>query len=395
MANVLDRIATVDISIESPIVYDVSFGNLLLVGPLPSDTTAEVEDFGAYSSLTEVLDAGWSLTANDPIAYAAQVAFSQSPIPATIYIVPQKVKTPAVDDTPAVYETAAEAVTRALEYTSWYVVCPAGVKFGEIADLAALIEANERMMVYSDPRYFSGYNGTVGTGRVGNIIIDEGIYEAETPLVPTTYERTVGIYSAEYASQLPQEVPAANLFMNVAFTAKWLNYEPGSETTAFKMLNAVAPADLSSTNINKLIANNINYYLKIGNRNVTMLGKTMAGEWADIIRFRDWLKNDMQTRVVNLFITNPKVPYTDAGIALIQNQMIASLQRGQQMGGIAGDEFDVIGNKIPGFSTSVPLASSMTVAERASRNLTGCKFSARLAGAIHHVEIKGSLTYVG
>ena len=112
-----------------------------------------------------------------------------------------------------------------------------------------------------------------------------------------------------------------------------------------------------------------------------------------MIRFRDWLKNDMQVRVVNLFIMNTKIPYTDEGIALIHNAMIASLKRGQVMGGIARDEFDDDGVRISGFATSVPLASSLTASEKASRILRGCKFRARLAGAIHFAEIKGSLTY--
>ena len=96
---------------------------------------------------------------------------------------------------------------------------------------------------------------------------------------------------------------------------------------------------------------------------------------------------------MNLFITNPKIPYTDNGIALVQNQMIASLKAGQDAGGVAESEFDEDGNEIPGFQTSVPLASSLSASEKASRKLTKCKFKARLAGAIHFAEIKGSLTY--
>ena len=101
----------------------------------------------------------------------------------------------------------------------------------------------------------------------------------------------------------------------------------------------------------------------------------------------------MQSRVANLFITRPKVPYTDGGISLVQNQMIASLKSGQDAGGISEDEFDEDGHTIPGFTTSVPLASSLTPAEKASRKLKRCTFKARLAGAIHHADLNGSLTY--
>lgn len=85
--------------------------------------------------------------------------------------------------------------------------------------------------------------------------------------------------------------------------------------------------------------------------------------------------------------------YTDAGISLVQNQMIASLKSGQDAGGIAESEFDEDGTEIPGYVTSVPLAASLSASEKASRKLTKCKFKARLAGAIHFAELKGSLTY--
>lgn len=112
-----------------------------------------------------------------------------------------------------------------------------------------------------------------------------------------------------------------------------------------------------------------------------------------MIRFRDWLKNDMQYRLFNLLYTHPKIPYTDEGIALVQNQMVASLTQGQRQGGIAPDEFDEDGKLIPGFTVTVPLAANLTAADRASRVLGGCKFHARLAGAIHVVNVYGTLAY--
>ena len=166
-----------------------------------------------------------------------------------------------------------------------------------------------------------------------------------------------------------------------------------SETAAFKVLASVYPSNLTSTEMKALADANLNYFITVGNKNISMNGKVVGDEWADIIRFRDWLKNDMQVRVVNLFIVNPKIPYTDSGIGLVQNQMLASLKAGQDVGGIAEDEFDEDGNTIPGYQTSVPLAATISASDKASRRLTGCKFKARLAGAIHFAELTGSLTY--
>ena len=101
----------------------------------------------------------------------------------------------------------------------------------------------------------------------------------------------------------------------------------------------------------------------------------------------------MQVRILNLLLMNPKIPYTNSGISLVENQMTASLKAGTDRGGIAPDEYDEDGNLIPGFQVTVPNSASLTAAQKASRILTGCKFSARIAGAIHAVEVNGSLTY--
>ena len=86
-----DQIATVDIDIKTPIVDDTSFGNLLIVGPVPSVAPVTAPpDLGEYRSLEEVLTAGWSLTDHDAVAEAAEIAFSQTPRPSAIYIAPIK-----------------------------------------------------------------------------------------------------------------------------------------------------------------------------------------------------------------------------------------------------------------------------------------------------------------
>ena len=87
-----------------------------------------------------------------------------------------------------------------------------------------------------------------------------------------------------------------------------------------------------------------------------------------MIRFRDWLKNDMQLRIINTIVKNSKIPYTDKGIGIIHNQMIASLKEGVRRGGISEDAYDEEDNRIPGYITSVPLAANLTDEQKASRS---------------------------
>lgn len=92
-------------------------------------------------------------------------------------------------------------------------------------------------------------------------------------------------------------------------------------------------------------------------------------------------------------MSSPKIPYTTSGISLVQNQMIAALKSGVTWGGIAEDEYNEDGELISGFTTSVPSTSNITSSQKASRKLEGCTFTARIEGAIHMIDIKGSLTY--
>lgn len=306
------------------------------------------------------------------VTYALVVSYPDPKAPVT-----QADPTEAPLDSPETeLEPPSETISRACATDGWYVLCPAGIDPDQYEDIAAYMETQEKIFFYTEMGFF-------GAGEDG----------ADAASVCAVYYRSMGIYGREYTGQPDEEVPEANWYMNVAAAAKWLYYESGSETAAFKTLAGVYPSRLTTTEMNNLKEASLNYFITVGNKNITMNGKVLAGEWADVIRFRDWLKNDMQVRVVNLFVVNPKVPYTDPGISLIQNAMIASLKAGRDAGGIAPDEYDEDGNLIAGFTTSVPLAASLTASERASRILKNCKFSARLAGAIHFAELTGNLNY--
>lgn len=370
MGKNYDLIATVSIDINAPIVDDASFDSLLIVGPLPKTTPTKAPALvGVYTSLDAVTEAGWSITGNDadPVGLAAQVAFSQSPAPAKIYIAPIQVG----DDGEA--ETAVTTIQRAVATAGWYVVCTAGVEESEYESIAAYIETQEKMFLYTELSYFGEDKNKAAT--------------------TDAYFRSAGIVGVETSGQAANEVTPVNKYLNVGFAAKWLNYESGTETAAYKQLAGVHPSVLTATEMTNITNDGLNYFVTVGNKNITVGGVTRAGEWMDVIRFRDWLKNDMQVRVVNLFVTNSKIPFTDAGIALIQNQMLASLKAGQDIGGIAEEEFDEDGNSIPGYMTKVPTSASLTASEKARRKLSGLTFKARLSGAIHVTDLIGSLTY--
>lgn len=260
-----------------------------------------------------------------------------------------------------------DTLSRALDYTGWYVICPAGIPESQFEEIAQWTEAQTKLFAYT--------------------------YVSDEDPVGAVYYRSFGWFGKETPKQTAEDIPPANLYLHVAAVADCLAYESGSETWAFKSLSSVYPSVLSSTQMKALKDGNLNYYTTYANKNITQNGKVKAGEWIDIIRFRDWLQNDMQIRILNLLVMNPKIPYTNSGIGLVENQMIASLKAGMERGGVAPDEYDEDGNVIPGYIVTVPNSASLTASQKASRVLTGCKFKARIAGAIHAVEVGGSLTY--
>ena len=175
--------------------------------------------------------------------------------------------------------------------------------------------------------------------------------------------------------------------------ARCFAIEPGGETWANKKLAAVTADGLNDGQYQAITNKNGNTFERFRNVSITQNGKVAAGEYIDVIRFRDWLQEEITVNVFNALINRDKIPYTDEGIAVVEAQIRKALQLGVRRGGIAPDEYDENGNTNLGYTVEVPLAASISANQKASRVLNDVKFTARLAGAIHIVKITGSLTY--
>lgn len=347
MSNVIDNIVNCQISIDTPIQDSSSFGTIMLIGYAPKAASGEIKPVNVYGYLEDVLSAGWG---EDTTMYAAaRAAFSQNPKPKEIYVLLRQ-------KTDGVAEEITEAVKRALDVPGWYGLALVDVEEdGEYDSVADLIETTEKIF---------------------------GVCTAEkqSPLINRERMRTFIIHSVDS-------------YANVAWMAKCFQFDPGSESWAYKTLAGIRPSELSNTEMRNLEDNGLNYYITCAGKNITRNGRMAAGEWIDVIRFRDWLKNQMQLKIYSLFVSSAKIPYTDAGITLVENQMEAVLKAGQRAGGIAETEYDADDNPVHGYSVTVPKAADLSSQQRTSRVLTGAKFTARLTGAIHVVELIGSLVY--
>lgn len=195
------------------------------------------------------------------------------------------------------------------------------------------------------------------------------------------YYRTFVEYSADTAN-----FPEAALF------GRCLPTTPGSETWAFKTPAGQAVDVLTTTQINALKAKNCNYFTPFGGVNITLDGKVAGGEYIDVIRLIDLLASRMQTGIFGQLVRNDKIPFTNGGITMVQNEVINVLKANQKTGGIAPDDVDANGNLVPGFTTSFPKVSDISANDRAARTLNGGTWTARIAGAIQAANIAGTVT---
>lgn len=361
--NPLDDIIKCDIDISNPGSSDASFDSILLVvaGPTAKGT-ATISGTTAISKADELLDYGYKT--DSPAYIAATVAFSQNPSPDEVYFVVRE-KT-ADKDT---YEDVATTLARANGEASFY-----GIHLTEFRD-SADIEAAKTWAEANEKLYAFEYTD-----------IDS------CPVKNFSYYRTYGIFSGLADGYAAGEQPVENQYASLALMAKCFGYDPGTETWHLKELATIVPTRLSTAQKKALKEKHINTFLRYAGSNCAIGGLTLAGEWIDVIRFRDWLKNELQIRIFNALKANRKVPFIDAGIGLIEGTMESTLKDGQDIGGISPTEYDKDDNPIYGYTVIVPKASDFTEAERKQRKLKGCKWSARLAGAIHVVEVGGNLT---
>jgi hypothetical protein len=187
------------------------------------------------------------------------------------------------------------------------------------------------------------------------------------------YQRTFGVYSATADTQFPE----------CAWIGFQLQEQPGSNTWAYKALSGVTVSVLSDTESTNLHNKNATTYEEVGGLNSTIGAKMFGGEWIDVIIFVDWLEARMKERLWSRMVNSKKIPFTAAGAAIIEAEIRGQLNDGIRVGGLAPS---------PAPTVSVPDVLTLSTNARAQRIFEGIKFEARLAGAIHFVKIRGTVT---
>jgi hypothetical protein len=430
----LDDLVKMNISASTATPSEPGFGTILIAAQkVPATFTARTRLFG---SLTEMTDAGFNVA--DPAYKCAQKVKAQNPsvtgwkvgkrankgtqtvklkclsaVEGDVYLITiggeAITYTVGAAETTTTVATALELLTEAVagiaststtdtvtcvsdvgelvDYKDWSTniqLTDTTVDPGLAADLAAIkafdndwyglaLDSNSEaeinvaaLFAETEKKVFVPNTSDYGCEDVGTTT------DVMSDIKAAAYARTGVLYSR---SQLLS-------YSGAAWMAKQFTQKPGSDTWKFKTLASVTVDTLSEAARVAILGKNGNIYTATSSVNITEDGKSGAGEWLDAVRFVDWQRARLQFLLFTAFVNNGKIPFTDPGLDLIGSIIDGGLDEGVAVGGFA-----------PGStSVTVPKALAVPSTDRAARKATGIKFSGRLAGAIHELDIDGTIT---
>jgi hypothetical protein len=241
----------------------------------------------------------------------------------------------------------------------WFSLHLASQSTAEIQAVAARAESNKKLFVYSTADW--------------DVLDAAETTDVASVLQTAAYDWSVGLWGAR-----PHQHGGA------AFAGKMLPTDPGSATWKFKTLAGVSADDLTTTEKTNAKNKNANVYTTVAGVNMTEEGVAASGEFVDIVRGTAWLQARICEAVFAVLVNAQKIPFTDAGIAIVENALRGQLQNAVAVGLLAAT---------PEFTVSVPLAADVSWADKGNRCLPDILFTATFAGAIHKVApIQGTIS---
>jgi hypothetical protein len=345
MASVLNYIDVV-ITREIETVSRTGFGTLLFIGTSEDTETPGDPKQGSIVAEYADLDAVEEVfSESDPEYLAAQAYFSQEEKPDKIFI-----GFCGDDD----YATALNDIVD--QEDDWYAVAIESRDSAQIEAVAANINARYKLFL-------------AATDEAGVLDPADDTDIAST-LLDNNYDRTALFYHSEAATEFPE----------CALAGLMLPKDPGSATWAWKTLAGIPSDSLTSTERGALEEKRCAYYVKVAGNNITFEGQTSRpGVFIDIIRGQDWLTFRLAEDMVARLTAVDKIPYI-GGDAVIESIIRERLD-------IAVDR-NVIDED---YTVTVPPASEQQSTDRADRIYRDVTFRANLIGAVHKVEIRGTL----
>lgn len=168
-------------------------------------------------------------------------------------------------------------------------------------------------------------------------------------------------------------------------------------TLMYKQEPGVSPEFLTPSQAAALNTNNYNYFAEFNNDTAIIVNGTVAdGNYVDTIIGTDWLANYIQTNLYNLLYQSlTKVPQTDPGVHLLVTNVEASCAQAVTNGLLApgiwtANGFGTLNQNdlvAKGYYVYAPPVATQSQSERSARQSPVIQVAAKLAGAIHTVDV--------
>lgn len=300
----------------------------------------------AYTKVSNVEEAKDAGIAADTKAYKAlQLLFAQNHAPKTAAIC-------------AVTGTAEDALTDThITDKDWRQLIVIGDDETD-TNVAGIITAIEAL---DGKLYFAGFDT-----------------DDATTITTSNLRRTILFY-CDATDDVP--VPVAALVGEIA------GREAGSFTYKNIILTGVQAQSLTHTQIENIHKKGGMTFIAKAGDNVTSEGKLAGGEYIDIVDSEDYIIQQLAYQTQKVLNNVAKVPYDNNGIALLESVAIDVLQDAYNNGMIVTNS-----DGTPGYSVNYALREDTKESDRANRLYIGGGFTFALTGAIHEIEITGSIT---
>lgn len=287
----------------------------------------------------------------------------------------------AIGTTVTITETMTAAVTGCrVANANWYSVYTVSTTASDITSIAAYIQSASPNSAF----FYDTHDTAVTSGTAGNVM---------ATCQTNKYSRTFGVWStSNYAGSAAMGVAMGNNtgLANSAFTM------------AYKSLSGISSESLTNAQVNTITGYNGNVYTAYGNSYNILSGGLMAdGSYFDNILNQDIMTLAIQTASMNVLTSNPKVPYTDAGVNTFVTAISAACNGFLTAGYIAPGVWT--GNNILNLKTGDTLSNgyavladkvaNQTSANRSARTFPAIYVALKLAGAIEHLTIAVNVTY--
>ena len=176
--------------------------------------------------------------------------------------------------------------------------------------------------------------------------------------------------------------------LDAAVVGNTANLTVGTVTWKFRgNLVGIKAQDLTQSQIKEIEDLGGMVYVTKAGIPQTSEGKTVGGEYIDALHGDHWVKANLETKIQTLLSTTDKLSFDATGIALLNDAASNVLETAFTNGIIDANDDTGTGN----YSVITLDRGELNSDDIASRNYKGLSFTYKRSGAIHEVEVTGTI----